>query len=70
MSRDHQADVRKDAVSKAEDNYLRTLDEMTARLKNADGSVDEPCESVKLDDKDKSNNKDGEEHIMRPSTRL
>lgn len=59
--------MRKDAVSRAEDNYLRTLDEITARLKNADGSVDEPCESVELDDKYKCDNKDGEEHIMRPS---
>lgn len=33
MSRDHIVDVRKDAVSMAEDDYLRTLDEITARLK-------------------------------------
>ena len=66
MSRDHQADVRKDAVSKAEDNYLRTLDEITARLKNAGGSMDEPCECIKLDDKDKGNNEDAHEHIKCP----
>ena len=33
MQRDHVSDVRKNMVSKAEDNYLRTLDEITARLK-------------------------------------
>jgi len=33
MSRDHGANVRKDAASEAEDNYLRTLDEITARLR-------------------------------------
>ena len=66
MSRDHQADVRKDAVSKAEDNYLRTLDEITTRLKKPDGSMDEPQESVKLDDKNGNDNKDGEEHVKCP----
>ena len=33
MQRDHTIDVRKSMVSRAEDNYLRTLDEITARLK-------------------------------------
>ena len=42
---------------------LRTLDEITARLKNADGSMDEPCECIKLDDKDECNNEDAHEHI-------
>lgn len=36
MSRDHGANIRKDAVSDAEDDYLRTLDEITERLKGAD----------------------------------
>ena len=38
---------------------LRTLDEITARLKNADGSMDEPCEGIELDDKNGNDNKDG-----------
>ena len=38
---------------------LRTLDEITARLKNADGSMDEPQESIELDDKDECNNENG-----------
>lgn len=33
MSRDHGCDARRDAVSDAEDDYLRTLDAITARLK-------------------------------------
>lgn len=33
MSKDYAVDMRKDMVSQAEDNYLRTLDEITARLK-------------------------------------
>lgn len=33
MSREHSSDVRKDMVSRAEDDYLRTLDEITDRLK-------------------------------------
>lgn len=53
-------------VSKAEDDYLRTLDEITARLKNTHGSVDEPCKSVKLDDKDECDNEDSHEHVKRP----
>ena len=66
MSRDHQTDVRKDAVSKAEDNYLRTLDEITERLKNTDGSMNKPQESIELDDKNGNDNKDGEEHVKCP----
>lgn len=33
MSKEYATDMRKDMVSTAEDNYLRTLDEITARLK-------------------------------------
>lgn len=66
MSRDHQTDVRKDAVSRAEDNYLRTLDEITERLKNTDGSMNKPQESIELDDKNGNDNKDGEEHVKCP----
>ena len=58
--------MRKDAVSKAEDNYLRTLDEITERLKNADGSMNKPQESIELDDKNGNDNKDGEEHVKCP----
>lgn len=35
---DNQEDARKDAVSEAEDNYLRTLDDITDRLKAASSS--------------------------------
>ena len=51
-------------VSKAEDDYLRTLDEITARLKHV--SSDKPHESVELDDKDRRDNKNAHEHVKCP----
>jgi hypothetical protein len=36
MANDYSANVIKDAVSDAEDDYLRTLDEITTRLKGKD----------------------------------
>ena len=45
MSKEYAADMRKDMVSTAEDNYLRTLDEITNRLKMEKNSHEEPsCE--------------------------
>ena len=57
--------VRKDAVSLAEDNYLRTLDAITERLKDAgipgetdgDGGSGDDAESRKQDDADKDDGK-------------
>ncbi len=41
MSRDHGCDARRDAVSDAEDDYLRTLDAITARLRAAKSPRDD-----------------------------
>lgn len=38
IARDHEANVAKDAVAMAEDDYLRTLDEITDRLKKELGN--------------------------------
>ena len=42
MSRDHGCDARRDAVSDAEDDYLRTLDAITERLREERGKS--PCD--------------------------
>lgn len=66
MSRDHGANVRKDAVSDAEDNYLRTLDEISARLKSEITDPEAVVEHVVnqdegIDPKDKVNDRKGED---------
>lgn len=66
MSRDHGANMRKDAVSDAEDDYLRTLDEITARLKREITDPEAVVEQVVnqdegIDTKDKVDDRDGED---------
>lgn len=57
MSKEYATDMRKDMVSTAEDNYLRTLDEITARLKAEKDSHEEPsCEGRRGNDTRKDKN--------------
>lgn len=62
MSRDHGCDARRDAVSDAEDDYLRTLDAITERLR-AEKSQ-KPCQGVELDNKDKEDDEDHHHNDM------
>lgn len=49
MSRDHGCDARRDAVSDAEDDYLRTLDAITERLRAAKSPRDDDDGELGLD---------------------
>jgi len=64
MSRDHGCDARKDAVSDAEDDYLRTLDAITERLKEEREKSQKPCQCVELDDEDKEDDEDHHHNNM------
>lgn len=55
MSKEYATDMRKDMVSRAEDNYLRTLDEITARLK-AESHKEPSCECRRVNDGEKDDN--------------
>lgn len=64
MANEFGAKLIKDDVSDAEDDYLRTLDEITDRLRH--DSSNEPHKCVKLDDEDGHNDKDAHQQVERP----